>query len=283
MGKNVQIALRPCPSSADELTMTPTLPRFALTLGLVALAGSLTSCAVPTVRAYGGYSEMQMSGSLALEPTLGGVSLGTITNNVEQLGIDDKFGSPYARVEVGLGLPRITVSAFQFKDEGTGQLQASFGNIVAGTTVRTLVDISSAKAALTFDFLDTITGGLVRLSPGLAANVMDVRMEVSDTLALVTEDVDELVAVPMPFVQLEVDAGMLAVTGEIGGMRLDLEEIDGEFLDAEVMVRLAPVDHFELFAGYRFISLDVSGTADDQDFDTDLRLSGWMVGGGVTF
>lgn len=267
------------PSRSD-----PTMARRTRTaLAWPLLFALMASCAAPTVRAYAGYTEMQLGGSIALEPTLGGVSLGTTQNNVEELGLDDDYGSPYARVEVGLGLPRLTVSAFQFEEEGTGQLQASFGNIIAGTTVRSSMDITSAKAALTFDFLNGITAGLVRVSPGIAVHAMDVKLAVSDSGSLITEDVDELVALPLPFVQAEVDVGWVAVTGEVGWIALDVEDVDGEFLDVELMLRLNPAAHFELFGGYRYLSLDVAGVADGQDFDTDLDLSGWMVGGGITF
>ena len=46
---------------------------------------------------------------------------------------------------------------------------------------------------------------------------------------------------------------------------------------------LEPVSNVEVFVGYRWISMEASGTADDQVFEADLVLRGWFAGGGLRF
>lgn len=248
--------------------------------GALVLAAVLSSCSIPGARVQGGYTEVRLSGDAALSPTLGGVPLGTIQNSIEHdLGLGDESGSPYGRVELALGLPRLTASAFRYQEEGTGRLEANFGNISAGTTVDSEMDFLNAKAALTFD----IDLGPVRLSPGAAVDVFDMEMSVVDGTSLIREEVDEVIPVPMPFLQAGLELGAFDLTAEAGAMSLELDDFEGEFFDATALANYEVLPHMEVFAGYRALSIDAEGVVDDQDFDADLLLQGWIIGAGVTF
>jgi hypothetical protein len=76
---------------------------------------------------------------------------------------------------------------------------------------------------------------------------------------------------------------MVAATLDVGWIDIDLGDADGSYLDVEALVRVNPLPHLELFAGYRFIDIDAEGTADNRRFEAAFQLHGWMVGGGVTF
>ena len=60
-------------------------------------------------------------------------------------------------------------------------------------------------------------------------------------------------------------------------------DVDGTYWDVEALLRYQATGLIEIFAGYRFINIDVEGEADGQRFDSDLILSGWMVGGGIVW
>jgi hypothetical protein len=253
-------------------------------LALWALAPlSLAACSVAGLgaRLYGGYMQTELSGDVALEPSAGGIGLGTLLVDVESsLGLEDAAGTPYGRVELQLGPARLTGSAFRYSEEGSGVLTASYGDIVAGTAVDTELDLTNIKGALTFDLVNV---GFLRLSPGVGVDFFDVDMSVRAPALGQTEEIEATAGVPILFAQGEVDVGPLAATIDGGWIRIDLEEGDGTYFDLEGLLRLQPVPGIEVFGGYRWISIDVEGEDDGQRFATDLVFRGWFVGGGFVF
>lgn len=254
-------------------------------LGLCALvfAGvSLVSCSSPYARAYAGYTNMGLSGDIALAPTVGGGSLGALKVDVEEeLGLEGGSGSPYGRLDAGVGPLGVTLSAFTYSKTGTGTITRQFGNITAGTDVRSDLDLTDIKAALLWNMIDV---GPVRLSPGVGVNYVDMTLDVRTVSGIAASDtVDVRAPIPMVFLQGDVELGHFGITVEGGGMKVNLEDADGTYWDLEGLFRYQPVKHVNLFAGYRWISLDAQGTADDQDFDATLQLRGWFVGGGISF
>jgi hypothetical protein len=250
----------------------------------VALASlTLASCSVTGLgaRVYGGYMQTKMTGDVALEPSAGGIGLGTLLVDVEDsLGLNDAAGTPYGRVELQLGPARLTGSAFRYSEEGSGVLTASYGDIIVGTAVDTELDLTNVKGALTFDL---INAGVVRLSPGIGVDFLDVDMTVRAPASGQTEEIEATAGVPLLFAQGEVDLGPVAATVDGGWIRIDLDEGDGTYWDVESLLRVKPLPGIELFGGFRWISIDVEGEDDGQRFATDLVLRGWFVGGGFTF
>lgn len=252
-----------------------------LVLFLLALA--LTGCGATGVeaRVYGGYIETQLTGDMALEPSSGGVSLDTVRVDVEEtLGLNEPSGSPYGRLDLELGPARLTFSAFQYSDSGSGTLNATFGDISVGTPVNTELDLLNIKGALAFDLLDF---GAFRLSPGIGVDFFDVDMTVRAPSVGQTEQLTSMAPVPMLFAQTEVDLGPIAAVVDGGWISLDLDEGEGDYWDIEGLLRLVPGGGFEVFGGYRWISIDVLGNDNGQEFAADLELQGWFVGGGFAF
>lgn len=251
---------------------------LALTLALA----TLSSCTMPYARAYAGYANMGLSGDVALAPTVGSTNLNALKVDVEnELGLDGGAGSPYGRVDLGLGPIGITASAFQYSKVGTGTITRQFGNITAGAQVRSDLDLTDIKGALLVNLIDI---GPVRLSPGFGVNFVDLQLDVRTLTGVVASDtVDVTAPIPMAFLQGDLDLGVFGATIEGGGMSVDLSDAKGTYWDVEGLVRYQPVKHLNIFAGYRWISLDAEGKADGQDFDAKLALKGWMVGGAFTF
>lgn len=248
----------------------------------VALLSLLSACTAPYVKAYAGYTEMAVSGDVALAPTVGGVNLDTIKVDTEtDLGLDEASGSPYARVDLGFGPVSLTASGFQYSETGTGTLSQSFGNIVVGTQVATELEFTNVKAAAMFNLIDI---GPFHFAPGLGVDYFDMNMSVRSISGPAAYDqLDVQAPLPLLYAQSSVDIGPLGVTLDVGGITGDFGDADGTVLDAELLARIKPTKHFELFAGYRWISIDVEGRADGQSFSAELEFKGWMFGGGINF
>ncbi len=252
---------------------TPILRLILLPLALV----SLTACNGLGIKVDGGYAQMEFSGDMKLAPstTIPGLTLDPVDVQ-DNLGLDAKVGSPYGRVEMGFVLGSITASGFTHDQDGSGTLNARFGDLTASTPVTTSIELRNAKAALHFDLLNL---GVFRISPGIGLDVFDINLEVS-SLTL-TEQVDVIAPVPMLFIQGEVDLGAVEAVVDVGALKADVGDASGMFLDVEALLRYSPTPKIHLFAGARLIRIDANGTADGQDFDLNLTLKGFM--GGVGF
>lgn len=259
--------------------MTGSSVRIALSalvlLGLAACGG-----VGGTVSA--GYTQMSLSGDIALAPTAGGVSLGSIQQDVESaLGLDDPSGSPYLRGDVNAAIVTFTASAFQYDQSGTGTLTANFGNISAGTQVRSDMELWNLQGAALFELLNL---GPVRFAPGLGVNYFTGDIGVASlTGPSISENVSIDAPLPLLYGEAEVALGTLRGIVDIGWISGEYGDVDGTFLDLAGTVRLELAKHAELFAGYRWIEADVKGTVDGQAFQGDLVLQGWFLGGSLRF
>ena len=160
----------------------------------------LVACTGLGVKVDIGYMQVEPSGSLALESSSGGGAPSVSSNNDinEDLGIATKLNSLYARAELDTGLLHFTGSGYRVQDQASGTLSAAFGSIPANTPVETDLDLQIYKVAVSLDLIDI---GPVRVSPGLAADI--VVSDTSITGSSVAEDLDGTIPIPMLFVQSE--------------------------------------------------------------------------------
>lgn len=245
----------------------------------VALLCGFSSCVDLRARAYAGYIETELSGEVGLE---GGVGPVVATSNVDvqdSLGLG-KEGSPYFRADLGTGIVNITGSVFSYDAKGDGLLTANFGGISAGVPVQTDLEFLNIKGAITFDLINI---GPVRLSPGVAVDYFDWKMQVTTTALNVTEQLNAEVPVPLLFAQGEVTLGPVAALVDFGGMKASWGDIDGTYYDLEALLRVNPFSKIELIAGYRWIAVESTGESNGQRYDADVELQGWFVGGGLAF
>ena len=241
------------------------------------------ACSSPAARVHAGYMQTELSGDLGLGPIVNTPVQVDPIDIDQSLGLDDAAGSPFVRAELDAGPIRLTGSGFQYSQSGRGVLTGSFGDITAGTAVDSDIDLLNAKTALTFDVRDISP---VRISPGIGVDLFDIDATVApldQNLGIEAETIDELIPVPMLFLQAEVDVDYVGAILDVGGFQANIDDFEGTFFDIEALVYVRPVDHLEITAGYRYISLDFEGRPEDQDVDADLNLSGWFIGGGVSF
>jgi hypothetical protein len=243
---------------------------------------SLAACVGVRARAYAGVQQSTLQGDVALDNSGGTLNLGANRADVEDdLGVDDREYSPYVRAELGLPIGAVTVSGFTYTQTGAGTLLGTqYGDIPAGTAVTSYLEFSNVKAAAHFDLFDF---GVLRLAPGVGVDFIDLDLEVTELGTSRFERLNNEVFVPMVFAQAEVDLGVVAATLDVGYMQASLDDAKGSYLDVEGLVRVTPMPFVELFAGYRFLDLDARGHADERRYEADVRLHGWMLGGGITF
>ncbi|MEO6593970.1 MAG: hypothetical protein ABIP94_04380 [Planctomycetota bacterium] len=248
------------------------------TAALVALL-PLAACYQLKVHAQASYAQMKVAGDL------GYVSSGNSPVNINQdfesaFGIGDDQGVPYGRLSIDTGVPVIAVSGFRFDEQGQGVLQADFGNnLQAGVRVLTDLDFTNVKASYAL----RITLGPVKISPGLAVDYFDFHFQARDTIGIATENVDLQAPVPMGFVRAEVDLGVVSAVGEVGYIKANIQDVTASLLDVEALLQVRPKKWFDLFVGYRSVRIDAKGIVDGNQFNTDLTISGFLVGGGFTF
>lgn len=244
---------------------------------VAALLG-LCSCYQLEVSAQAGYAQLALDGDLGY---VGGSSNAEIRQDIESaFGLGDDQGSVYGRASVDFGVPTLTASGFLFEDEGQGILTTDFGdNLVANTPVASEFSMANAKVSYVFD----ISLGPVTISPGLAADFVDLSMEVRDTLGIVSEKVELQAPIPLAFLRAGLDFGIVGAMVEGGYMQVDIDDVEAKMLDIEALVEVRPLDWLNVFVGYRSIEVQAEGLIDEDQADIDIGVSGWLIGGGIRF
>jgi hypothetical protein len=247
-------------------------------VGSILFLSLSSACSGIYARGDAGYSLFNVKGDVALSPSPG-LPLDNFRVGVEEdLGLDDAAGSPFGKLEVGLGICSVTVSAFEYDESASGRLSRNFGTLPVGADIATDARILNAKGAVLFELLDI--GGL-KLSPGIGVDYFDMDLAVSSSGA--SESVDAEAPVPMVFAQGELDIGPASFVVEGGYMEAHLEDAKGRFWDLEAIARIHLGKTLHVFGGYRYIDIAAKGEADGQPFDTNLEMRGWMLGGGFRF
>ena len=237
---------------------------------LIALLGS---CSVAEFTTDAGYMFMALSGDVGFDASGGG---GSANINLGQ-GLDISNGSsPYARVEVAAAGFRFGLSGFKYGDSGDSILSTAFGDITAGSTVDTDLDLTNLKATIAYD---VINFKYLRISPGISIDYFDVDMEMTATSpVLVSEAIDFQVPVPMPYVSAALMYGDWTLDAEASGISVSLADAEGLYWDLSAKLRYQPLPLLKMFVGYRYLLINASGDTGGQDFDADLRLNGLVFG-----
>lgn len=254
--------------------MRPILPILILALGLM-------SCSGIGIVADVGVLQAKPDGTVALTDAGNVDNIGDFANDLaDSFGITNDVSTPYGRVEVSGLLATFTFSGFVYGDNANGSLQNPYGNLPGGSSVESDYDLANLKGAATLDLLNL---GPVRVAPGVCLNLIQVttRTGVVNNPTL-TEDRTNLLPIPQLFLQAELDLGYVDLVVEGGWIEATYSDISGRLIDFEAIVRLRPIDHVEVFAGYRWLDLDADGIQDGQAFDTDITFGGFTFGLGFS-
>ena len=235
-------------------------------------------CAPLAVTAEVGYARLAIAGDLSLTSSGGNANAQDIG---AAFGLGDGRDCPYGRVALDAGLPEFGVTAFLLRESGSGTLSETFGGIPAGTMVTSDLEIGVARCtgALGFDL------GPVHVAPGMMFDVFAIDFRAASSPGN-REEVDDVVAVPIPFVGLSAPLFGLRASLEAGYLDPpDFAGFDGRFADLEASVRWEPAAHLQLHAGYRYLAVDGEGEGESAAdvVGLDLRITGWFVGVGLRF
>ena len=251
----------------------------------LALLLPFCSCLNPTVRGYAAFMNLSPEGDAALED-----EAGTRNVNGTRGDLEDEFNlgsgnTAYVRVDYEMKQWNVELSGFQYKDSGRSALNSPYGDIPAGTAVDTELRVSNAKLGV---LRDVVNVGPFMLSGGMAFSYFDVDMDVESLVPLaapntVYEESNFQAPVPMLCVRGSMEAKSVRSEVSIAWIEADIADVQGLFFDVDAMVVYTPIPAFDIFAGYRYINLDVDGKLDGQQFTTHVELSGWYVGAGITF
>lgn len=247
---------------------------------LLLLASLLASCAPQVFRADAGVMFLQSRGDVALQNSGGSLSLGGSRNELpDALDLGDAQPSPFVRLIADWDEHhRVKLGLTGFGEDTTGTLQSDFGNIPAGSAVSTSMDYFAGTLAWSYDL---VPGETFRVAPGVQAGFYS--MNVAARSGAFREKVTTDVIVPEVYLDGEANLGPVALFANLGVMSADLGDADGRYVDAEAGVALRPVRQFEFIAGWRHIVMDAIGRASSRDFDSDVYVTGWFIGGGVRF
>lgn len=248
-------------------------PSKALLLPLV-----LASCATPDVAVDAGYMVMRLAGDFGLAGSGGG---GSARINLGQ-GLDiANADSPYAKVEAQLLGLRVSLSGFDYTDSGDSILSTSFGDISAGSTVTTDVDLFNLKGTIAYDI---INNDYLRISPGVGLDYFDIDMRMVATAPVSAfEEVDFQVPVPMPYLSAQLKYEDFVLDTELSGASVDLQDADGLYWDISAKLRYQPLPPVGIFVGYRYLRIKADGDTGGQDFSGDIHLNGLFFGGRIAF
>jgi hypothetical protein len=237
---------------------------------------------VEDVRVHAAYLHTSLSGEVAVGPSGGGTTLTDSGNDlVDDLGIEESNPAPLLGASFSTPIGRFGASTFWFADEGSGTLAHDFGDIPRGTGVRSDFEFLNVKTYWVYDVVEERT---FRIAPGVAVDFIDMKTEVRSTAAAQAfEQVEVFAPVPMLFLDGEARFGPFHVEAQGGGMRIDLTDGVGTYWDFEGRVGFAPNERIDVFAGYRFLSMDSGGEASNRDANVDLQVQGWFVGGAFRF
>lgn len=242
---------------------------------LLGTAGCLGGNASFTVDA--GVHLPSIDGSLGLSNT-------TLTDLDEidlssQLSLDDADVAPLPRAELDFGFLDLAAWGFTTEASGRGTATADFGDITAGSDVESELALSMVQLRVLGDVIDS---GPFQLGVGLAAQWVDVQLDVHEVVFGLDESIDVQQAVPLLAARATFDLGALDLVPlsfelSAAGVKLSYADIDGALLDVEALVRWR-FGLFGLFAGWRHLLVQIDGEASGQAFDGDVTLSGVVAG-----
>lgn len=237
------------------------------------------------MRVYAAYMDLAPSGNVGLQDAAASQNVNGIRGDLDsEFNVGDA-NTPYVRLDYATDSWDLELSGFQFEDSGTSTSTATFGDIPAGTPIMSELRISNVKLGVLTKVVDV---GPVEVSAGMAFSYMDVDMDVASLVVLrapdtMYEESNFQAPVPMLYVRGAVDTGVVRGELSLAWIEADVADVEGLFLDIDAMVVFSPVPALDIFAGYRFMNMDVDGKLDGQQFTTHIELSGWYLGAGITF
>ncbi len=237
----------------------------------------VAACSAPEMAASASYAFFKPDGDIGL------ASAGTpvVDTNLSALGIDEREDALSPQFDFKWGVPHLSVDMQSASWEGSGTLAVDFGDISAGETVSSELDLSVYRAYLTFDLAPT---DVLELGIGFGALVLDLDVAVRpDSGSVGTQDFDELFPLPVVAARAGGRLWMLDLEAVAAGGHVDYDGEEATFLDLDLNAKYALWGshgsfHGALMVGWRTTSFEVAYEDDFDNVDLDASFSGPYVG-----
>lgn len=254
------------------LSLKRWLPILAL-LSLIAtpaLAGDLFALK-------GGYLKLRPKGDFAVS---GGGVKGTSVDMQDDLGFDDSENY-FVEAAMKFGSFRVFAAYMPVKFSGDGVLTKNIEfngeTFLSGSQVNSDVDIDLYQGGLAWYLVDIDNLPVrLQLGPELTAIYVDADLDMQEDAFGLRESAS--VGAPAATIGLRGRLALgdyLGVTGRVGYM-----EIKGNsFVDADVQAVLSPLPLLGIFAGYRYLDINI----DESDVEVDATFDGPYAGAVIRF
>jgi outer membrane protein len=205
---------------------------------------------------------------------------GTSIDLDDDLGYDDSEDY-YLEAALQLGSFRLFAAYQPINFSGDGVLAETVDfngeTFVAGSHVESDIDIDIYEAGLAWYLVNVDDLPVrVQLGPEVAVKYIDASIDLADTFTGVSES--ESVKAPVPTVGLRGRVAVADLVGVVGRVGY-LDYSGNSFLDVDAQVEFSPVPMVGVFAGYRYLDIDI----DEDDVIIDASFDGPYVGAMVRF
>ena len=224
-----------------------------------------------------GYLALNPSGDVAASAD--GLT-GTVLDVDDDLGIDDSEDI-FFEAALQLGSFRLFAAYLPLSFSGDSVLTRDINfngeTFFQSSRVESEVDIDIYEAGLAW-YMINIDDAPVRFQfgPEIAVKYVDASVELRDNDYVLSET--DSFGIPVPTLGARARVGLADYLGVVG--RVGYAKYDGNsFLDFDGQVELSPIPLVGIFAGYRYLSIDV----DDNDVIVDATFSGPYAGALVRF
>lgn len=251
----------------------------------VVLAALVAGCGLPRATASARVAYLDIDGDVAVSDRSGAAGA---SSSASDLGLDEEVVF-MPRVDVDWGSFHASVNGFTVDYSGDGEATAriSFGDstIEQGTDVETDASFDYLVGTFVVDILPLpevefgIGLGVGFLSYDLAFAAKDVRAEVS---------VDDTVPFGYLAARLATQIGPVRLRGTVGGISVEFDDDDVNFLEFDVSGSLRVFGDDDLLEGYvtlgyRYLDLDYTWKPSDGRLDADVTLLGPYIGLEISF
>ena len=246
-----------------------------LVLAVLLIAGSAWADEIVAFKA--GYISLNPDGLFAVDS--GGIP-GTKIDFDDDLNFDDSE-ELFAEIALNLGQFRLAVGYLPIDFSGTGNLNQTLifngKAFLINSEVSSSVDMDIYDLGLTWNILNIDDLPVrVQIGPELSVKVIDANVSMVDHTTGLSES-DSLIA-PVPTLGVRARIGLsdfVALVGRVGYMEYD----SNSFLDVDGQIEFSPIPLVGIFAGYRYLDLEV----DESDHVIDATLDGLYAGALVRF
>jgi len=241
---------------------------------IAALMGFLASPALADeiISLKGGYYKLKPSGDIGVG--------GDVVDIEDDLGIDDDDGF-FAEAALQLGDFRLFTSYLPISFSGSSVLSTDIDfngeTFSVGNRIDSALDIDIYEAGLAWFLINLDDLPLrIQVGPEVAVKYIDTRIEMKDKAIGIEES--ESVGVPIPSLGARARiaiADYLSVVGRVGY----LEYKGNSLTDIDAQVEYSPIPLVGIFAGYRYLDMDI----DEDDLLLDAKFSGPHAGALIRF